>query len=120
MTKFYLDASSQVRERGEVPAGADGPLLRDPGEAGGVEGVDELPQGARGDAGVALGQHVDAQGQQHPECEGLTTTSTKIVCPVCQKVQQQFVDKVLLPLFLPLLPQPVVFYTVWQPVSCDI
>ena len=68
MTKFYL-ALSQMRERGEVPAGADGPLLRDPGEAGGVEGVDELPQGARGDAGVALGQHVDAQGQQHPESE---------------------------------------------------
>ena len=56
-----------MRKRGEVPAGADCPLLGDPWETGCVEGVDELPQGARGDAGMALGQHVDTQGQQHPE-----------------------------------------------------
>ena len=75
MTKLYLVAS-QMRERGKVAAGADGPLLGDPWEAGGVEGVDELPQSARCDAGVALGQHVDAQGQQHPESERLTTTES--------------------------------------------
>ena len=56
-----------MREMGEVPAGADCPLLGDPWETGCVEGVDELPQGARGDAGVPLGQYVDTQGQQHPE-----------------------------------------------------
>ena len=67
------EAEGEVGEGGEVAAGPDGALLGHPGEAGGVEGVDELLQGGQGDARVALGQHVDPALQSEPNLEKFST-----------------------------------------------
>ena len=74
------EAEGEVGEGRQVPARPHRALLRHPGQARGVEGVNVLPEndqgwstlvglleGLEGDAGVALGQHVDPEGQQHPE-----------------------------------------------------